>query len=289
LLPPASAPVATGKTGAGPVAAGSRLIGTGAEAAGVGARAALMASPNTVETPRTVRMTIPRPTNSEVLSSRLALGWPSISAQYTATMSRRRGPMRKTILHCGLALAAAIFTTATTGVAAAPAKAKYYFRIGPVKAPASVDAALKAFAGDALKQELSSRATWASDVQAPDDAALAGELKQRGLRGFDVTLRLEKLGQETKEAKPGGHLKRLAIDVRLTVFGTAIPGSKLAFSGDGEAGVESEVTERQAESEAPAATRDAIKDAIKQAVDQAEAKLALGVAAPLNESKRRKK
>ena len=173
--------------------------------------------------------------------------------------------------------------------AAKAAKAKYYFRIGEVKAPEKTDAALMSFAGEALKQELSSRANWASDIQAADEGALVAELKQRGLRGFDVTLRLEKLGQQLQEPKPGGHLKRLAISVRLTVFGTAIPGAKLAFSGDGEAGVESEVTDRQAETEGPAATKDAIKDAIKQAVDQAEAKLALGVAAPLNESKRRRK
>lgn len=183
----------------------------------------------------------------------------------------------------------AISLVATIGAPSAVAKAKYYFRLGEVKAPEGVDAATMSFAADALKQELSSRANWASDVAAPDEAALAAELKQRGLRGFDVTMRLEKLGHELKEPKPGAHLRRLAIDVRLTVFGTVIPGAKLAFSGDGEATVESEVTDRQAESETASATRDAIKDAIKQAVDQAETKLSMGVSAPLNESKRRKK
>lgn len=186
----------------------------------------------------------------------------------------------------GLGVALALIAP---GGASAAAKAKYYFRIGEVKAPEKTDAALMSFAGEALKQELSSRANWASDIQAADDAALVAELKQRGLRGFDVTLRLEKLSQQLQEPKPGGHLKRLAINVRLTVFGTAIPGAKLAFSGDGEAGVESEVTEKQAETEGPSAMKDAVKDAIKQAVDQAEAKLSLGVAAPLNESKRRRK
>jgi hypothetical protein len=195
---------------------------------------------------------------------------------------------------CGTLTRHPLFLATVVGLAmAAPGsaatKAKYYFRIGETKAPAETEGALKSFAEEALKQDLSSRASWASDVQAADDAGLVSELKRRGLRGFDVTLRLEKLGQELKEPKPGGHLKRLAIDVRLTVFGTAIPGAKLAFSGDGEAAVESEVTERQVESEGSAATRDAIKDAIKQAVDQAEAKLSLGVAAPLNERKRRRK
>ncbi|HVR63103.1 MAG TPA: hypothetical protein VMU50_14470 [Polyangia bacterium] len=188
-----------------------------------------------------------------------------------------------------LVLATVVALAGTAAASAAAAPAKYYFRIAEVRAPADTAAELKSFAGDALKQELSSRANWASDVQAADEAALASELKRRRLRGFDVTLRLEKLSQELKEERPGSHLKRLAIDVRLTVFGTAIPGAKLAFSGDGEASVESEVTERQVESEGPAGIRDAIKDAIKQAVDQAEAKLSLGMAAPLNESKRRRR
>lgn len=186
--------------------------------------------------------------------------------------------------------AVALLCAAGEPAAAAAAVAKYYFRIGPVKAPDDTPAPLKAFASEALRQELSSRAKWAADVDASDgEAALVAELKKRGLRGFDVTLRLEELKQELKDPNPGGHLKRLAVNVRLTVFGTAIPGAKLAFSGDGEAGVESEVTERQAEAEGAAGTRDAIKDAIKQAVDQAEAKLSLGVAAPLNESKHRRK
>jgi hypothetical protein len=189
------------------------------------------------------------------------------------------------------AMLAAAVGAALPGEAVA-AQPKYYFRVGPVKAPDGVDATVKTFASEALRQELSSRPSWASDVggaQGEAEGELVAELKKRGLRGFDVTLRLEQLKNELKEPNPGGHLKRLAVNVRLTVFGTAIPGAKLAFSGDGEAGLETEVTERRAEIEGASAIHDAIKDAIKQAVDQAEAKLSLGVAAPLNENKRRKK
>jgi hypothetical protein len=290
LVPPASA-AALGTGKALPGAAPSVSCASGAAAGG--ANRAAMVSPNTVATPQIERAAMPKPTMSEVWSTRLALGWPGISAQYTATMCRRRSEMCTTLsrhpLGHPLVLATVVALASAAATGAAEARAKYYFRIGEVKAPGDTEAALKSFAGDALKEELSSRANWASDVQADDDATLVSELKRRGLRGFDVTLRLEKPGLELKEPKPGGHLKRLAIDVRLTVFGTAIPGAKLAFSGNGEAGVESEVTDRQVESEGPATTRDAIKDAIKQAVDQAEAKLSLGVSAPLNESKRRRK
>ena len=177
--------------------------------------------------------------------------------------------------------------SAGQAVAVAP---KYYFRVDSVEAPDSVDDGMKTFAGDALRAELSSRASWAFDVAGADDeTALVAELKRRKLRGFNVTLRLERLKRELREPRPGGHLKHLVVNARLTVFGTAIPGAKLAFSGDGEAGVESEVTERQADAEGTTAMGDAVKDAIKQAVDQAEAKLSLRVAAPLNETKRPKK
>jgi hypothetical protein len=197
--------------------------------------------------------------------------------------------MRSGALRGLVCAATAAMLLAMAGGDGAFAAAKYYFRVGPVKAPDDVDAALKTFAAEALRAELSSRPKWASDVPGGDDEALVAELKKRGLRGFDVTLRLEQLKRELKEPNPGGHLRRLAVNVRLTVFGTAIPGAKLAFSGYGESGVESEVTEREAETEGAAAVRDGIKDAIKQAVDQAEAKLSLGVAAPLNEKKRHKK
>jgi hypothetical protein len=173
---------------------------------------------------------------------------------------------------------------------AGAASAKYYFQLNEVKAGPEVDAALKAYAGEAVKADLAARPEWASDLGgAQGEAAVVAELKKRNLRGFDVTVRLEEIKKEIKEPKPGGRLKRLAINVRLTVFGTSIPGEKLAFSGDGEVGMEAEVVERQIEAEAAAVTKDAIKSAIKQAVDQAVMKLGIGKSAPLTESKRKKK
>jgi hypothetical protein len=78
--------------------------------------------------------------------------------------------------------------------------------------------------------------------------------------------------------KPGGRLKQLAINVRLTVFGTTLAEEKLAFSGEGEAGLESEVSDKRVEAETTSLTKDAIKDAVKQAVDQAVVKLSAGSA-----------
>lgn len=176
---------------------------------------------------------------------------------------------------------------AGASLAAAP---KYYFQLREVKAGPEIPPALKDYAGDALKADLAGRPEWASDIGARGTEQVVAELKKRKLRGFDVTVRIDSVKKELKEPGPGGRLKRLAVNVRLSVFGTTIPEEKLAFSGDGEAGLEAEVSEKRLEAEGASLTQDAIKDAVKQAVDQAVLKLSLGAAsAPLNEARRKKK
>jgi len=167
---------------------------------------------------------------------------------------------------------------------------KFYFRLGAVKAGPEVDPTLKAYAGEAVKADLAARPEWASDVGngvgADDPEALVAELGKRKLRGFSVVVRFEHLQKEIKEPGPGARRKRVALNVKLSVFGTTIPEEKLAFSGDGESGVEAEVSDKGMEPETEALAKDAVKDAIKQAVDQAVLKLSLGQSGPLNERKR---
>jgi hypothetical protein len=190
--------------------------------------------------------------------------------------------------------------TAAVGVAlpaAAAAGPKFYFQSQEVKAGPDVDAALKTYAAEALKEELAKRPEWASDIgpagenarPGQDRSGLVAELKRRGLRGFDVTVRIENFKQELKDPRPGGRLKQLAVDVRLTVFGTTIPDAKLSFSGNGQAGLEAEVAEKSFARDSAEAGKDAIKDAIRQAVDQAVLKLSIGKSEPMNESRHRKK
>ena len=197
-------------------------------------------------------------------------------------------------------LLVALVGTIAVGGAASPAVAagpKFFFQVQDVKASPDVDSALKAYAGEALKDELAKRPEWASDIGPAGEnarpgqnrSALVAELKKRGLRGFDVTLRIESFKQELKDPRPGGRLKQLAVDVRLTVFGTTIPEAKLSFSGNGQAGLEAEVAEKSLGRDSAEAGKDAIKDAIKQAVDQAVLKLSIGKSEPMNESRRRKK
>jgi hypothetical protein len=165
------------------------------------------------------------------------------------------------------------------------AQAKYYFRLAEPKAGPDVPPVLKAYAADALKAELASRPEWASDIDAQGTDALVAELGKRGLRGFDVTVQLNDLKYEVKEPSPGARFKRLSVDVRLAVFGTTIPEEKMAFSGDGQAGLEAEVPDKRMDAERINLAKDAIKDAVKQAVDQAVLRLG-AKSAPLSASKR---
>ncbi len=179
--------------------------------------------------------------------------------------------------------------TAGAAASARTAGPKFYFRVGEVKAGPEVDAGLKAYAGEALKADLAARPEWASDVGTTDTEALVAELKRRNLRGFSVVVRLEHLQKDVKEPSPGARHKRVALDVKLSVFGTTIPEAKLAFSGDGESGVEAEVSDKGMDAEVTSMFKDAIKDAVKQAVDQAVMKLSIGQSGPMNEKHGRKK
>jgi len=199
----------------------------------------------------------------------------------------------KTVWLLGALVWGGLATVASASVEAAP---KFFFQIQGVKAVPDADSATRKFTAEALKDELSKRPEWASDLgpagearPGQDRGALAAELKKRNLRGFDVTAKIESFKTEFKEPRPGGKLRQLAVDIRLSVFGTTIPDAKLAFAGNGQAGLEAEVAEKRIDADKAEGVRDAIKDAIRQAVDQAVLKLAIGKSEPMNESRRRKK
>jgi len=197
------------------------------------------------------------------------------------------GPVLARFLALLLAL---LLTSGSPGAAPAARAAKYYFQLHEVQSQVPLDGELRQFTGEALKAELASRPQWQSDLgDVTDREAILAALKKRRLSGFDVIVKIVELKKDVKEPNPGSRLKRVAVSVRLSVLGTTLPGEKIAFGGDGEAGAETEVTERRMDEEAQSMIRDSIKDALKQAVDQAVLKLGMPVSAPLNESKRRRK
>lgn len=202
----------------------------------------------------------------------------------------------KTWLFATAAFSVATSASIYTGPAAFAAEPKYYFQTQDVKAGPEVDAALKAYAMEALKADLAARPEWASDIgpgisarPGEDRSALVAELKKRNLRGFDVTVRIETFKKDMKDPKPGGRLKRLAMEMKVSVVGTTIPEAKLAFNGTGEAAIEAEVSEARLAADTANVGKEVIKDAIKQAVDQAVLKLSMPKSAPVNESRKKKK
>ncbi len=180
----------------------------------------------------------------------------------------------------GSLFATSVLAVAMT-VSAAPraraAEPKYYFQIKEVTAAPEVDAGVKTTVADVLKAELASRPEWASDIggsaAAGDRSALAAELTKRKLRGFDVTIRIDTFKKETMDPRPGGRLKQLAVNVKLTIIGATIPDGKFAFEGNGEAGVEAEVSEKKMAADTAMAQKAALKSAVKQAAEQAVVKL----------------
>lgn len=173
---------------------------------------------------------------------------------------------------------------------AAPKAPKYYFKVVEVNTSKAGDPAIAEAARALLEKELGSRPEFTSDLGGvSDDQDVIAALKKRGLRGFRVSLRLDRLSKEPRPPRPGGRLKQLAVDAKLSVFGTTLPGEKLAFSGEGEAGLEAEVGERRMEEEGTAMAKDVMAQALKQAVDQAVLKLSMPKSAPMNEAKKKRK
>ena len=159
-----------------------------------------------------------------------------------------------------------------------------------VEADVPVDPELRDYAGEALKAELASRPGWSGDMGVGSDREqVVAALKNKKVSGFDLVVRFVKVKREIKPPAPGSRLNQLAVSVGLAILGTAIPGDKIAFSGEGDAGAEASVPENRMDAETSGMFKEAIKTAIGQALDQAMMKLSLPKSKPMNESKRKRK
>jgi hypothetical protein len=164
------------------------------------------------------------------------------------------------------------------------AKPKYYFIISNITAE---DKTIIDLAKELLSKEISARSEFTQDLGgAEGDVAAAAEMKRRGLRGFQVNLRITTFKQEIKPPVPGRRDRQMAIQVKLAIYGTTYPGGKLNFTGDGEASVVGEFAERRMESDVEVLTKTALGGALKQAVSTAVDKM---TTAKLPEGPRRKK
>jgi hypothetical protein len=80
----------------------------------------------------------------------------------------------------------------------------------------------------------------------------------------------------------------MAITVKLQIFGHTLPGQKMLFTGDGDASLVGDFSERLREQEEARFGRTALASAIKQAVSTAAAKVTNATMAPSGPSKGKK-
>jgi hypothetical protein len=171
-------------------------------------------------------------------------------------------------------IALVIFVLATPALAAAAGSAispKYYFKISNIQ---SQDNKIIPMAKELLEKEVASRPEFTMDLgDAKSEDAQIAELQKQGMKGFQVSLRITSLKKDIKPPAPGKRDQQMSIDVKLAVFGHTIPGNKLLFTGDGDASLMGEFSERLKDKEEERFMRTALSSAIKQAVSTAVAKL----------------
>lgn len=159
-----------------------------------------------------------------------------------------------------------------TGATAAPkSEPKYFFKVSNIH---TQDSKIIPLAKELLEKEVASRPEFTMDLGDPSsEAAEIAELQKRGMKGFQVSMRISSLKKEIKPPKPGSRDEQMSIDVKLAVFGHTIPGNKIMFTGDGDASLMGEFSARLRDKEEERFTRTALESAIRQAVSTAVAKL----------------
>jgi hypothetical protein len=164
---------------------------------------------------------------------------------------------------------------------------KYYFKISNIH---SEDKKIIPLAAELLKAEVDSRPEFTTDVgTAESEDAQIAEIRRQGMRGYQVSMRIETFKKEIKPPAPGKRDQQMAISVKLTIFGHTIPGNKMLFTGDGDASLMGEFSERLKDKEEERFSRTALASAIKQAVSTAVAKVTNATLATDGPSKGKKK
>lgn len=180
-------------------------------------------------------------------------------------------PNSRTTLFAATALAMATVAVTSTTAFAASVKPKYYFKISNIECR---DAKVIPLAKELLEKEVATRPEFTMDLgDAQSEDAQIAEIRKQGMLGFQVSLRIKTLKVDIKPPAPGKRDQQMSIDVKLGIFGHTLPGQKLLFTGDGDAALMGEFTERLKDKEEERFLRTALASAIKQAVSTAVAKL----------------
>jgi hypothetical protein len=167
---------------------------------------------------------------------------------------------------------------------------KYYFKISSIQ---SEDKKIIPLAAELLKAEVETRPEFTTDIgTAESEDAQIAEIRRQGMRGYQVSMRIETFKKEIKPPAPGRRDQQMAVTAKLTIFGHTIPGNKLIFTGDGDASLVGDFSERLKDKEEERFSRTALASAIKQAVSTAVAKVTnatLSTGGPSKSKKGKKK
>lgn len=164
----------------------------------------------------------------------------------------------------------------------------------PAAAPAAAGAAAKGpaqLARELLSEALRKRPEVTLELEASLDnpEAVKAECKRKGLKPYEVNLRVLRMDRSVKPPPQGKKFRMLEQNVKLSLVGVTFPEKMLALGGDGESTVQIEVGQDVSATQEQEVLEEALKDAIEQAVKQGLAKLSMPLSKPQKDPPRRKK
>jgi hypothetical protein len=178
-------------------------------------------------------------------------------------------------MHTTRSFTIGILCLATFSVAAglpdlALASPKYYFKVTNIHAE---DNKIIPVAKELLEKEVAARPEFTMERGEGADEAGLTELQKKGMTGVLVSMRITTMKKDIKPPAPGKRDQQMSIDVKLSIFGHTLPGKKVLFTGNGDASLLGEFSERLREKEEERFTKTALESAIQQAVSTAVIKL----------------
>lgn len=133
----------------------------------------------------------------------------------------------------------------------------------------------KALAKEMLIAALRKRPEVTLELATPltDIPGVTAEVKRKGLKAYEVGLRVLRLERTVRPPTNGKKFRLLEQDAKLSLVGSTFPEKLLALGGDGESTVQIEVGNQINQRQEREVLEEALKDAIEQAVKQGMAKL----------------
>lgn len=144
-------------------------------------------------------------------------------------------------------------------------------------------------ARELLSETLRKRPEVTLELESPLDNAEAvkAECKRKGLKPYEVNLRVMRMDRSVKPPPPGKKFRMLEQNVKLSLVGVTFPEKMLAVGGDGESTVQIEVGQDVSSRQEQEVLEEALKDAIEQAVKSGLAKLSMPLSKPQKDVRRR--